>query len=402
MSVRVGCVRRREDDRVVVGPGAAAARRGVAQCDRARRRSPRPSSACRRRRTRSTGRPARRTGWPRPRCRRAPWPATDRACGRRAASGPPAARQTRASSRPATESPTRQGRSPATRRRRCWRAACAAWARVPSARAPTASKRRDKRDAERAGQQPTAARATTAARRGAGVARAAPSRPRRGRTRSSSVQPRVADVAQAPLRILLEAAARAADERGGGVPAGSASSRRRSSAPPRACRRRRRRRTRAGPSASRRARRRTPRCRARLSTGLPRACSGRHVGRGAEDHAHLRHRGRRDRRRVHRLRARRRRPASIAFARPKSSTFTVPSARTLMFAGFRSRWMMPCSCAASSASAICFAIGKRLVERDRPRAMRCDEILALDQFHHERGHAARLLRGRRSRRCSDG
>ncbi len=28
---------------------------------------------------------------------------------------------------------------------------------------------------------------------------------------------------------------------------------------------------------------------------------------------------------------------SIAFARPKSSTFTVPSDRTLMFAGFRSR-----------------------------------------------------------------
>ena len=48
---------------------------------------------------------------------------------------------------------------------------------------------------------------------------------------------------------------------------------------------------------------------------------------------------------------------SIAFASPKSSTFTVPSGRTLMFAGFRSRWMIPCSCAASSASAICFAIG---------------------------------------------
>ena len=31
--------------------------------------------------------------------------------------------------------------------------------------------------------------------------------------------------------------------------------------------------------------------------------------------------------------------------------------RTLMFAGFRSRWMIPCSCAASSASAICLAIG---------------------------------------------
>jgi hypothetical protein len=28
---------------------------------------------------------------------------------------------------------------------------------------------------------------------------------------------------------------------------------------------------------------------------------------------------------------------SIAFARPKSSTFTVPSSRTLIFAGLRSR-----------------------------------------------------------------
>jgi hypothetical protein len=43
---------------------------------------------------------------------------------------------------------------------------------------------------------------------------------------------------------------------------------------------------------------------------------------------------------------------SSIFARPKSSTFTVPSGPTLMFAGFRSRWMTPFSCAASSASAI--------------------------------------------------
>ena len=34
---------------------------------------------------------------------------------------------------------------------------------------------------------------------------------------------------------------------------------------------------------------------------------------------------------------------SIAFANPKSNTFTVPSPRTLMLAGLRSRWMMPCS-----------------------------------------------------------
>ena len=50
-------------------------------------------------------------------------------------------------------------------------------------------------------------------------------------------------------------------------------------------------------------------------------------------------------------------PGSASFANPKSSTLTVPSGRTLMFAGFRSRWMMPCACAASSASAICRAMG---------------------------------------------
>jgi hypothetical protein len=33
--------------------------------------------------------------------------------------------------------------------------------------------------------------------------------------------------------------------------------------------------------------------------------------------------------------------SALAFAKPKSSTFTVPSSRTLMFAGFRSRWTIP-------------------------------------------------------------
>ena len=41
----------------------------------------------------------------------------------------------------------------------------------------------------------------------------------------------------------------------------------------------------------------------------------------------------------------------IAFARPKSNTLTLPCGVTLTLAGFRSRWMIPCSCAASSASA---------------------------------------------------
>jgi hypothetical protein len=56
-----------------------------------------------------------------------------------------------------------------------------------------------------------------------------------------------------------------------------------------------------------------------------------------------------------------------------------------MFAGLRSRWMIPCSCAASSASAICFAIGNASSIRIAPRnALR--EVVALDEFHHERGH----------------
>ena len=49
--------------------------------------------------------------------------------------------------------------------------------------------------------------------------------------------------------------------------------------------------------------------------------------------------------------------------------------------------MIPCSCAASRASAICFAIGQRLVERDRAFSDPLREIVALDQFHHEGGHA---------------
>ena len=32
--------------------------------------------------------------------------------------------------------------------------------------------------------------------------------------------------------------------------------------------------------------------------------------------------------------------------------------------------------------------GQRLAERDRARAMRCDKVLALDEFHHDRTHAA--------------
>ncbi len=59
-----------------------------------------------------------------------------------------------------------------------------------------------------------------------------------------------------------------------------------------------------------------------------------------------------------------------------------------MFAGFRSRWMMPCSCAASSASAICFAIGSASSSGIGRRAIRSASVVALDEFHHERGGTA--------------
>ena len=67
-------------------------------------------------------------------------------------------------------------------------------------------------------------------------------------------------------------------------------------------------------------------------------------------------------------------PGSASLASPKSSTFTVPSSRTLMLAGFRSRWTMPRSCAASSAPAICFAIGSASSMGIGPCAMRSASV----------------------------
>ena len=62
---------------------------------------------------------------------------------------------------------------------------------------------------------------------------------------------------------------------------------------------------------------------------------------------------------------------------------------------------MPFSCAASSASAICRAMRERLVERDRAARNRSASVISVDELHHQRGDAGRLVRARRSRRCSD-
>ena len=146
-----------------------------------------------------------------------------------------------------------------------------------------------------------------------------------------------------------------------------------------------------GPSASRRAPRQTPRCRRACRRPAARLF-GRHVGGRAENHPHGGHRRRRERRRVASaladpLDA----PAgSSAFASPKSSTFTVPSGRTLMLAGFRSRWMMPARAPPRGPRRSVWRWGARpTVPSDRVRWGR--QILALDQFHDQGRAVARLL-----------
>ncbi len=53
--------------------------------------------------------------------------------------------------------------------------------------------------------------------------------------------------------------------------------------------------------------------------------------------------------------------------------------------------MIPCSCAASRASAICFAIGNASSNRDRPTRDPFREILARHEFHHEGMHVVLLF-----------
>src|SRR5438874_5597702 len=79
-----------------------------------------------------------------------------------------------------------------------------------------------------------------------------------------------------------------------------------------------------------------------------------------------------------------------SFANPKSSTLTTPSGVILMLAGFRSRWMMPFSCAASSASAIWPRDVERLADRQPSISATCDAIserLAFDQLQDQRMNA---------------
>ena len=83
--------------------------------------------------------------------------------------------------------------------------------------------------------------------------------------------------------------------------------------------------------------------------------------------------------------------ARALFANPKSSTLIVPSGRSLILAGLRSRWMMPCSCAASSASAIWRAMASASSRGNGPAREARGEVLAVDELHDERARSFALL-----------
>ena len=74
-----------------------------------------------------------------------------------------------------------------------------------------------------------------------------------------------------------------------------------------------------------------------------------------------------------------------ALANPKSSIFTTPFGVILMFAGFKSRWMMPFSWAASSAIGKLPRDGERLAELDGAHGF--GERVAFNQLENQADNA---------------
>ena len=219
------------------------------------------------------------------------------------------------------------------------------------------------------------------------LARAAPRsaldrRPRRGppapRPRPSSrhhllqLEPRRADVGQPRARVLAQAAAESSRRTAGASSPAARRGRAPASPPPRSrrspCRRRRASGRSASPTAARRRTTRRPACRpacrapARATCRRPCRGSRRRSSPCARASATATASATTSRRRAE--------SPAHALARPKSSTFTLPSGVSLTFAGFRSRWTMPLLWASSSASAICSAISSASSTGIAPRASR--------------------------------
>ena len=91
---------------------------------------------------------------------------------------------------------------------------------------------------------------------------------------------------------------------------------------------------------------------------------------------------------------------SSALASPKSKTFTVPSGRSLMLAGFRSRWMMPCLVGRFERVRDLLRDRQRFVGRDRTRAIRSARRRAFHELQHQRAHAVRFFQPVDRARCS--
>jgi hypothetical protein len=81
----------------------------------------------------------------------------------------------------------------------------------------------------------------------------------------------------------------------------------------------------------------------------------------------------------------------VAFAKPKSSTFTVPSSRTFISAGFRLRWLTPCSHAAFKGLGNLGGDRERFVKRNWTLRDAVRERRPLDQLHDESRDAVALF-----------
>ena len=126
----------------------------------------------------------------------------------------------------------------------------------------------------------------------------------------------------------------------------------------------------------------------------------RHVRGGPENHADPGHGRRGDGRRAPPDRPRA--DGSIAFAKPKSSTFTVPSGRTFTFAGFKSRWMIPCSWADFERLGDLPVRWAALRRAESAPGDPIRERRALDRLHDEGVLRRSILRARGWPRCRGG
>jgi hypothetical protein len=81
------------------------------------------------------------------------------------------------------------------------------------------------------------------------------------------------------------------------------------------------------------------------------------------------------------------RSVDSSLAKPKSSTFTRPPALTITLAGFKSRWVMPASCARASASAVWMPYSRASSSR-KPRADQGFERLARHVLHDDEAAAS--------------